>query len=192
MFQIDARGQACPKPVLMTKAAVLKGEKEIETTVDNITAVGNLQRYAASAGYTFAQKQEGSDYILTMVKDAAASADAPSYEDTSWSVFVTEKQLGSADNELGHNLIKMYFYTLTQMDNPPSVVAFLNEGVKLPCQEEQIIDSLKALIEKGTKVMVCGTCLNFYGLMDQLGCGIVSNMYEILEAVTSCGKMMKI
>ena len=100
--------------------------------------------------------------------------------------------IGSADNELGHNLINMYFYTLTQMDTPPSVIAFMNEGVMLPCENQQIVESLKTLMEKGTRVMVCGTCLNFFGITDKLQCGTVSNMYEILEAVTACGKMMRV
>ena len=47
-------------------------------------------------------------------------------------------------------------------------------------------------MEKGTRVMVCGTCLNFFGITDKLQCGTVSNMYEILEAVTACGKMMRV
>lgn len=72
------------------------------------------------------------------------------------------------------------------------MIAFMNEGVMLPCQEEQIVESLKTLMEQGTKVLVCGTCLNFYNLSDKLGCGTVSNMYEILEALDSCGKVMKI
>ena len=132
-------------------------------------------------------------YTVTLEKDPNADLQkAPAYEDTSWAVFCTENRIGSAENELGHNLIQMYFYTLTQMDTPPSVVAFMNEGVELVCQPGQIVDSLKALMEKGTRVVVCGTCLNYYDLSDKALCGTVSNMYEILEAVTACGKMMKI
>ena len=52
MYKVDARGEACPKPVLMTKAAVQNGEEEIQTLVDNPTAVQNLSRFAASVGYT--------------------------------------------------------------------------------------------------------------------------------------------
>ena len=193
MFVVDARGQACPKPVLMTKAAVQSGQEAIQTLVDNTTAVQNLTRFAASVGYTCSHEEKDGIYTVTLEKDPNADLQkAPSYEDTSWAVFCTENRIGSAENELGHNLIQMYFYTLTQMDTPPSVVAFMNEGVELVCQPGQIVDSLKALMEKGTRVVVCGTCLNYYDLSDKALCGTVSNMYEILEAVTACGKMMKI
>ena len=193
MFVVDARGQACPKPVLMTKAAVQSGQEAIQTLVDNTTAVQNLTRFAASVGYTCSHEEKDGIYTVTLEKDPNADLQkAPAYEDTSWTVFCTENRIGSAENELGHNLIQMYFYTLTQMDTPPSVVAFMNEGVELVCQPGQIVDSLKALMEKGTRVVVCGTCLNYYDLSDKALCGTVSNMYEILEAVTACGKMMKI
>ena len=193
MFVVDARGQACPKPVLMTKAAVQSGQEAIQTLVDNTTAVHNLTRFAASVGYTCSHEEKDGIYTVTLEKDPNADLQkAPAYEDTSWAVFCTENRIGSAENELGHNLIQMYFYTLTQMDTPPSVVAFMNEGVELVCQPGQIVDSLKALMEKGTRVVVCGTCLNYYDLSDKALCGTVSNMYEILEAVTACGKMMKI
>lgn len=193
MYKVDARGEACPKPVLMTKAAVLAGQEEIETLVDNPTAVQNIGRFAASVGYTCESAEQDGIYTITLKKDPnAVLTEADAYEDRSWAVFCTENRIGGVDNELGHNLAKMYFYTLTQLDTPPSVVAFMNEGVFLPCQEEQVIENLKTLMEKGTKVMVCGTCLNYYNISDKLGCGMVSNMYEIVEAVTACGKMMKI
>lgn len=192
MYLVDARGEACPKPVLMTKSAVQNGEESIQTLVDNTTAVENITRFAASVGYTCQCEQRGEEYCLTLEKSAALSATAVAADQGSWAVFCTEKQIGMAQNELGGNLIKMYFYTLTQMANPPSVVAFLNEGVLLPCQEEQIVESLQTLIAQGTRVMVCGACLNFYQLTEKLRCGSVSNMYEILEAVSACGKMMKI
>lgn len=60
----------------------------------------------------------------------------------------------------------------------PASVLFMNSGVKLVAgDEQQIIDSVNKLIEKGTEVLVCGTCLDFYGLKEQLKVGEVSNMY---------------
>ena len=43
------------------------------------------------------------------------------------------------------------------------------------------LDDLKALAEAGVEIMSCGTCLNHYGLADQLGVGEVTNMYVIVE-----------
>ena len=65
----------------------------------------------------------------------------------------------------------------------------MNSGVKLVAgDEQQIIDSVNKLIEKGTEVLVCGTCLDFYGLKEQLKVGEVSNMYDILRRMQEAAK----
>ncbi len=50
----------------------------------------------------------------------------------------------------------------------------------MPGEEKEIVENVKKLEERGTEVLVCGACLNFYGLTDKLEAGEVSNMYEIL------------
>ena len=47
---------------------------------------------------------------------------------------------------------------------------------------------MNKLIEKGTEVLVCGTCLDFYGLKEQLKVGEVSNMYDILGRMQEAAK----
>ena len=65
----------------------------------------------------------------------------------------------------------------------------MNSGVKLVAGDEQlIIDSVNKLIKKGAEVLVCGTCLDFYGLKEQLKVGEVSNMYDILGRMQEAAK----
>ena len=62
----------------------------------------------------------------------------------------------------------------------------------LPAGEEpQVIESIQALVDKGTKVLVCGTCLNFYGLTEKLAVGGVTNMYVIAEKMLNAGNVVK-
>lgn len=77
MFVVDARGQACPKPVLMTKAAVQSGQEAIQTLVDNTTAVQNLTRFAASVGYTCSHEEKDGIYTVTLEKDPNATCRKP-------------------------------------------------------------------------------------------------------------------
>ena len=87
--------------------------------------------------------------------------------------------------------MKMAIFTLNQAEVPPMNLLFMNEGVKLLCGDEvQIIDSVKEMMDKGTDVLVCGTCLNFYGVADQLKVGEVSNMYDILERMHESAKVI--
>ena len=97
----------------------------------------------------------------------------------------------SPKGELGLNLAKMAIYTLSESENIPTYVLFMNDGVKLTTGiEPQIIDNLNTLIEKGAKVLVCGTCLNFFGIKDDCKIGTVSNMFDILGAMQAVSKVI--
>ena len=47
---IDARGKACPMPVVLAKQQLDKGEQKLTVMVDNETAVENLKRLASHCG----------------------------------------------------------------------------------------------------------------------------------------------
>lgn len=191
MKEIDARGLACPQPVILTKKAIQGGEKALLVRVDNAAAVENLKRLADSQGYTAAVAGQEGDYALTLTGEGVAPAqEAQKPQTGDWAVFVGRDIIGSGDRELGGNLMRMYFYTLAQGEDIPAAVLFMNAGVKLPAGDEQVTEHLKALQEKGTKVLVCGTCLNFYGLSDQLQTGMVSNMYDIVTEMGLHGKVI--
>ena len=41
------------------------------------------------------------------------------------------------------------------------------------------------------EILTCGTCLNHYGLTEQLRVGEVTNMYEITQRLMTAGKIVK-
>ena len=59
MNTVDARGQACPIPVIMTRKAVDEG-LPVTILVDDMTPVKNISRFAASQGLT-AEYRETAD-----------------------------------------------------------------------------------------------------------------------------------
>lgn len=145
---------------------------------------------AASAAPTTDQTQLPKDSVP---KDRAASAPSPACTPLglSYAVFIGKDVVGEGERELGENLMKMAIYTLSQSDQIPAAVLFMNSGVKLPAgEEQQVMDSLKELMDKGCEILVCGTCLNYYGLTEQLKIGTVSNMYDILEKMQQAAKVI--
>ena len=194
---IDAKGKACPMPVMMAKEAITAGESEFTVLVDNTTAVGNLQRLAKNQGFDATVTEGEGVYSLAFVKNGNAPAPAPEPPapaacGAGYTVFVGRDIIGSGDRELGTNLMRMFFYTLAQSDDLPRSVLFMNAGVKLPTEDEQVIEHLKTLVEKGVEVQVCGTCLNFYGLSDKLAVGAVSNMYDIVSQMQAAAKVITV
>jgi selenium metabolism protein YedF len=84
----------------------------------------------------------------------------------------------------------MFFYTLTQDENIPSYILFMNDGVKATTNNDQVIEQLITLSEMGAVILVCGTCLNYYNITDKLKVGTVSNMYDIVNAMKAVDKVI--
>ncbi len=200
-IMIDARGKSCPIPVIMAKKEADQGGRDFTISVDNKTAVENLKRFGNNGGFdTVVVEKSRDDFSVRFLKSSVAedSAGVGGRKETgvvsgvksSWAVFIGNEGIGNGDLELGTTLMKMFFFTLTQGSDVPSYVLFMNEGVKVPVGSQQAIEHLKVLAERGTKVLVCGTCLNFYGLSDSLKVGIVSNMYDIAEAMLNVDKVI--
>lgn len=197
-YLVDAKGKPCPTPVIMAKKAMAEGHDTFTVLVDNPTAVENLKRLADSQGFAVAVREEGGTYALDFAKGEGCSAceeaiNAPlPAAGGDWAVFVGRDIIGDGDRELGTNLMRMFFYTLAQEEDKPGAVLFMNAGVKLPTLDEQVAHHLKALSDAGTEILVCGTCLNFYGLTDQLKVGAVSNMYDIVTRMQKAGKVISL
>lgn len=105
-------------------------------------------------------------------------------------IFVNSDKIGHGDEKLGEVLIKTLFYTLTETDTKPETIIFMNNGVKLPVENLEVIEHLKKLEESGVKLLICGTCLDYFKIKDKVKVGIVSNMYEIVENFLSAEKVI--
>lgn len=193
---IDATGKACPQPVILARKALNEGQAPLTIAVDNSIAVENLKRLAASRGIESSVAGCNERFEITfpqagsapVVEEAVACAPSGSY-----AVFIGKDHLGDGDQTLGYNLLKMFLYTLSQSENLPASVLFMNSGVKLPAGgEQEVLASLLALIEKDVPILVCGTCLNYYGIADACKVGQVSNMYDILTKMQEATKVITV
>ncbi|MBQ0004657.1 MAG: sulfurtransferase-like selenium metabolism protein YedF [Clostridiales bacterium] len=195
-MRIDAIGKQCPIPVIMAKKELDAGVQDLEIIVDGQTQVDNLARLGDSVGRPVtAEAFEGKMLVKfangeTAKVEGDGSAMCATANDT-YAVFFNKASVGSGDDELGLSLAKMAIFTLSESEKLPSYVLFMNGGVKLTTGiEPQIVENLQTMIDKGTKVLVCGTCLNFFGVKDELKVGTVSNMYDILGAMQEVGKVI--
>ena len=191
-MRIDAGGKQCPIPVIMAKKQLEAGEQDVEIIVDGPTQVGNLERLGDALGRKATSEPFGDKFLVKFANGETIKGASVAEADT-YAVFFNTNAIGTNSSELGGNLAKMAIFTLSESERVPSYVLFMNEGVKLPAGDEpQIIENLNTLIEKGTQVLVCGTCLNFYGIKDDLKVGTVSNMYDILGAMQEVSKVIKL
>ena len=188
---VDALGKACPMPVILAKKEIDAGNTSFVVAVDNEVAVENLKRLAESQNYQASVETKGGNFHVTFVGDGAA---APVCEESNkpknWALFVGKDFIGDGSEELGNSLMIMFFYTLAESNDAPRYILFMNSGVKLPVENDQVVEHLKTLQEKGSEILVCGTCLKFFNIADNLKIGTVSNMYDISERMHMADKVI--
>ena len=81
--------------------------------------------------------------------------------------------------------MKGFIFALTQQDILPTTILFYNGGATLTVEGSASLEDLKNLEAQGVEIMTCGTCLNYYNLSDKLAVGEVTNMYAIVEKLTT-------
>jgi selenium metabolism protein YedF len=197
--RVDARGLACPLPVINTKKILDQLDSgKVTTIVDNPVARDNLLRLAQSSGYTALVEEAEGEFTVTMVKGSpeevqtsviqlGAVSPLPRGEQV---VVVSSSTLGRGDEELGRVLMRSFLFTLSEADQCPDCLIFMNSGVKLATQGSELIEFLQVLSAKGCEILSCGTCLDFFKLKDQLVVGKISNMYELVERMQGAQKLI--
>ena len=199
---VNALGEQCPVPVVKATRA-LRAMTEpgiLEVHVDNEIAVQNLQRMASGHRLTAkAEKRSEREFVVSMevehplgetpVEEPALSCVPDSRDD--WVVAVDGAAMGRGSDELGAVLMKGFLYALGQLPQLPRTILFYNGGARLTCRGSASLEDLRNLEAQGVEILTCGTCLNHYGLTEELAVGGVTNMYSIVEKLAGAGKVIK-
>jgi len=196
---VDATGLACPEPVILTKKA-FDENSELEVIVSNSTSLENVSRFAKSKNASIKVEDKGNDiYHISITKENSATTEQTNTTNVinknktlsgPLVIAISSEIMGRDNKELGSILIKGFIHTLQEVDNIPETILFFNEGVKLTVKGSEVLDDLKYLENKGITILVCGTCLDFFDLTDKIKVGLVSNMYDIAQAMTSAGNLV--
>ena len=183
-IEVDARGQACPKPVIMTKKELDNIEGgTITTIVDNEVAKENVSKLASSLGYEYkVDKGSDNEYYIHINKGEIQEVNVcipDTFKDMT--IVFASDTMGKGSEELGKILIKSFIYTIAETTPYPSTLVFYNGGVHLTCEGSEVLEDLKKLEQEGVEILSCGTCLDFFKIKDKLQVGEITNMYTIYE-----------
>jgi selenium metabolism protein YedF len=197
----------------MLTAKALATASEVTVLVDNAVAFENVRRLALSQGCTV-EKTEGPDGLRLLLRRQAsqppqvpgpqpqAPASGPAQVDPACNcsptlplpllIFVPSNCLGRGSDELGERLLAAFFHTLPDLPQRPATIVFMNSGVKLVAEGSRALEDLKLLESQGVELLACGTCLDYFGLMDKLAVGRVSNMYELADRLLGAGRLVEL
>jgi selenium metabolism protein YedF len=194
---VDARGLACPQPVIQTRKVMQQADR-ILTLVDSETSMTNVSRMAAKAGWQVNVVSEGDEYRIELVKGDVVPEAAPlpvgKAEVVSGPLVlaVSSDVMGRGEDELGSILMRSFFHTLGEAQLLPQTILLFNTGARLACEGSPVLEDLHAIEARGVEVLVCGTCLGYFEIKEQLGVGQVSNMYDIAETMLQAGKVVNL
>ena len=198
MREIDARGLACPAPVLQTKAAIEEANPNvIKVIVDNEASKQNVCRFLEFRNYEASIKDDGNDFLIIGKRKEGVSPEVSAHEKSKTDVkkimvMLATDRMGFGDDELGLKLMISYIKTLKEMGPELWRLVFVNNGVKLTIKGSEVLSVLKGYEKDGLHIMVCGTCLTHFDLLDKKQVGETTNMLDIVTAMQLADKVINI
>lgn len=200
MKEVDCRGLACPGPVVACSRLVKEeAPSALAVLVDNAAAVENVSRFLRTSGYAVAgERREESLWRIRASRDGGSASDAapqsqpaPSAPRGKTLVLITTETLGRGDDTLGARLMDNFLATLPELGDALWRIVLLNGGVRLAARPGKALDSLKALEAAGVSILVCGTCLDFYQLLEKRAVGQTTNMLDVVSSLALADKVIR-
>jgi tRNA 2-thiouridine synthesizing protein A len=190
---IDAKGLACPQPVVLTKNALAEiTQGEVCMLVDNETARENVSRFAASQGCSVSViNGAGGGFEVLIKKEAACAACLIPAVETERIVYLFDADYIGSNMELGKVLMNGFLTAMQSMDKKNCSIVLISNAVRLATAGSYVLEVLLSLEKAGFSIHICGTCLNFYKIRENVKVGIISNALEILECMTGAAKIIK-
>ena len=197
--ELDCRGLACPQPVMETRTAIADAAVDgIAVLVDNTAASENVRRFLENNGFAAAVDKAGDSlWRVTGTRGCqgacAVTEPLPAKEAARGRtlVLISTDTLGRGNDELGGKLMGNFIATLPELGARLWRVVLVNGGVKLAAREGKALDGLRALEQAGVRILVCGTCLEFYGLSEAKQVGETTNMLDIVTSLDLADKVLR-
>ena len=201
VIEVDARGLPCPQPVLKAKEALGQAQgSSLLVIVSSEESRDNVVKFLKYSGAEIEKIDEQAGEFSIYTREISGLA-KPELQPEDYIcetqptgggtvIFINKDRIGHGSDELGGNLIKAFIATMKDLSVQPRTICFMNSGVKLTVKGAETVPYLKELEEKGVALLVCGTCLGYFNLKEQLGVGKISNMYDISETMLKSSKVI--
>jgi len=196
--KLDCRGLACPNPVLKTKQLIDQGDVEqLTVIVDNDAARENVSRFLTRSGYQVRTVASGGDFTVIGSRSREAACEVfmpePGEEvEQKILVMVCSDRMGRGDDELGRKLMISFISTLKEMGRSLWRLVLVNSGVKLAVEDSAVLVLLQELEKENIDILVCGTCLNHFELLERKRVGQTTNMLDIVTSLQLADRVISI
>jgi len=187
-------------PLIETKKALKESRigDDLVVEVDNQTSFNNLSHFLNDNGLPYEYTHQDSVYQIKFkakelqIKNADQKAEIkPKANIGDYTIILSSSTMGSGNDDLGKLLLKGFINTIEQLDTLPQEIICYNSGVTLAIKGSNTAKSLKTIENQGVKILLCGTCVDFFGLKDNLEVGSITNMLYIAAKLASESRIVK-
>lgn len=108
-------------------------------------------------------------------------------------ILVRQDGLGDVraeDRRFGREMFDRFLHALESQPVKPEAICFYTEGVRLACEGSLVVPGLKLIQGMGTRVVICTSCLEHYGLKEKLAVGEARGMNEIVRLLMDADKVI--
>jgi TusA-related sulfurtransferase len=169
-IKVDARGLACPEPVILSKKALSDIDQgDVIVQVDSEAAKENIARMAKHEGCAVTIKEHGKQ---------------------GFELHLTKPEPGEK-HELGKILVNGFLNAISSLPHKKNSIIFISNGVKLTTRGSYVLEALGKMHDRGYEMLICGTCLDYFKIRDKVKVGTISNAVEIVQTLTHAGKVVK-
>jgi selenium metabolism protein YedF len=196
METLNCKGLACPQPVVETKNFLLAHPRleALTVLVDNRAAAQNVERFLGTRGFQAAVLEADSEFVIEAQKQGQESCqtvvDSLVDKPQKTLVMITQDTLGRGDDQLGRLLLLNFLRTLKEMGESLWRLVLVNSGVKLTVEGTEALPVLQDLASQGVSILVCGTCLTHFGLLEKKQVGETTNMLDIVTSLQVADKVI--
>lgn len=176
---LDVRGVDSAQAITQLKAALELPElTALEILSAEEKCIEQVIAVLSSQGLECEVAVSGHEYKLSVaIADKKASV--------SKAYVVSTNIIGKGDDELGKKLMTAFFNVHSQYQDAPKSAFFMNSGATLCIEGADTLLALKEMEAKGTEIIVCGTCLDYFNLTDKLAVGRVGSMHDLVSLCQS-------
>lgn len=208
---LNCQNLPCPQPLLCCKGHIdTHHPQSFQVIVDNEPALENVTRYLRSRGYDTTHNQTAShcwNIVATYSSQESLAASQGQMEQEKTAplatnvspaptkqaivVLLTSEILGAGDDVLGAKLMQNFLLTLPELGADLWRVICLNGAVRLSAASHMASPALRALEEAGVSILVCGTCLDHFGLLEEKAVGETTNMLDVVTSLQLATKVIQ-
>ncbi|SDN98212.1 selenium metabolism protein YedF [Desulfonauticus submarinus] len=200
---LSCEGLPCPQPVLKCKKAIEEESPvKLKIIVDNEAAKENVCRFLKMQQYKvqdiFQQDNKWEIIAINTKKEASDNIEEHNktlkdFKDKQQKilVFIAKDRIGQGDDTLGAKLMANFIATLGEMENLWRII-LVNSGVRLSIEGSDVLSDLQKLESEGVSILVCGTCLDFFNLLDKKAVGQTTNMLDVVTSMQLADKVISL